>query len=303
MLLYRFSPSLCPHKERLLPAAEDPRSTGQFGRCWSFFMPRPKSVFWHIKMDELSKQYTAFTDGNLGFFECDHMPFGLSNVPAMFQWLMQNCFGELNPIYCLIYLDDIVIFLQTTEEHHCLCTVFDQFREHNLNWSHHKATFSEKKSPIWNIESQKMGCNPVTWTWKQLQSACCLKFTQRFMHFLVWLVTIGCSLRGSHALHSHSVNILARGGASRKLEWVSLSRRCLEGFQSIEAGVCDSPWFWLLLTTLNHYCWRTDACPRMDWESVMSQKLADRQYHPCHLWQQSPLCLMRITTTQLSSSF
>ena len=84
-------------------------------------------------MDESLKQYTVFTVGNLGFFECDHMPFGLCNVPAMFQQLMQNCLGELNLIYCLIYFDDIVIFLQTAEEHlHHLCIIFDQFREHEI---------------------------------------------------------------------------------------------------------------------------------------------------------------------------
>ena len=92
-----------------------------------------KSGFWQIKMDESSKQYTAFTIGNLGFFECDCMPFRLCNAPATFQWLMQNCLGELNLIYCLIYLDDIVIFSHTTEEHlHQLHAIFDQFREHNL---------------------------------------------------------------------------------------------------------------------------------------------------------------------------
>ena len=64
-----------------------------------------KSGFWQIKMDELSKQYTAFTVGNLDFFECDCMPFGLCNVLATFQQLMQNCLGELNLIYCPIYLD------------------------------------------------------------------------------------------------------------------------------------------------------------------------------------------------------
>ena len=47
-----------------------------------------KSGFWQIKMDEVSKQYTAFTVGNLGFFKCDRMPFGLCNAPATFQWLM-----------------------------------------------------------------------------------------------------------------------------------------------------------------------------------------------------------------------
>ena len=76
-------------------------------------------------MEEVSKQYTAFTVGNLGFFECDCMPFGLCNMPAMVQRLMQNCLGELNLIYCLIYLDDIMLFLQTAEEHlHRICMVF-----------------------------------------------------------------------------------------------------------------------------------------------------------------------------------
>ena len=44
-----------------------------------------KSGFWQIKMDEALKQYTAFTMGNLGFFECNRMPFGLCNALATFQ--------------------------------------------------------------------------------------------------------------------------------------------------------------------------------------------------------------------------
>ena len=85
-----------------------------------------KSGFWLIKMDESSKQNTALTIGNLGFFKCDCMPFWLCNAPATFQQLMQNCLGELNLIYFLIYLDDIVIFSHTAEEHlHHICIVFD----------------------------------------------------------------------------------------------------------------------------------------------------------------------------------
>ena len=92
-----------------------------------------KSAFWQIRMDEASRQYTAFTVGNLGFFECDRMPFGLCNVPATFQRLMQKCMGELNFIYCSIYLDDLIVFLQTAEEHlHHLHVVFDCLREYNL---------------------------------------------------------------------------------------------------------------------------------------------------------------------------
>ena len=85
-----------------------------------------KLGFWQIKMEEALKQYTALTVGNVGFFECNCMPFGLCNVLVTFQRLMQNCLDELNHIYCLIYPDDIIMFLQTTQVHfHRLCMVFD----------------------------------------------------------------------------------------------------------------------------------------------------------------------------------
>ena len=124
-----------------------------------------KSRFWQIKMDESSKQYNAFTVDNLGFFKCDHMPFGLCNAPATFQRLMQNCLGELNLIYCPIYLNDIVIFLHTGEEHlQCLNVVFDWFREHNLKLKLLKCNFSKRKSHTWHIKSQRKECDPVTLT-------------------------------------------------------------------------------------------------------------------------------------------
>ena len=46
---------------------------------------------------------------------------------------MQNCLGELNLIYHLIYLDDLIVLSQTAEEHlHQLHVVFDQLREYNF---------------------------------------------------------------------------------------------------------------------------------------------------------------------------
>ena len=52
-------------------------------------------------MEEVLKQYTTFTVGNMWFFECNGMPFGLCNALVTFQQLMQNCLGELNLIYSL----------------------------------------------------------------------------------------------------------------------------------------------------------------------------------------------------------
>ena len=91
------------------------------------------SGFWQVPMDEESKQYTAFTLGSMGLYECKSMPFGLCNVLPTFQRLMLNCLGELNLTYCLIYLDDVIIFSRTEEEHlERMRVIFDRFREHGL---------------------------------------------------------------------------------------------------------------------------------------------------------------------------
>ena len=89
-----------------------------------------------------SQQYTAFTVGNLRFYEFTRMPFRLCNVSAMFQHLMQNTLGELNLTYCTIYLDNVIIFGCTEEEHlDRLCVVFKRFREFNLKLKPSKCSF------------------------------------------------------------------------------------------------------------------------------------------------------------------
>ena len=76
-----------------------------------------KSGYWQVEMDEESKPLTAFTVGLLGFYECKRMPFGLTNAPATFQRLMETCLGDLNLHWCIIYLDDIVIFSKDLASH------------------------------------------------------------------------------------------------------------------------------------------------------------------------------------------
>ena len=101
-----------------------------------------KSGFWQVKMAKDSQQYTAFMVGSMGVYEFLRMPYGLCNALATFQRLMQNCLGELNLTYALIYLDDMIVFSRTEEEHlHHLRVVFTRFLEHGLKLKPSKCHF------------------------------------------------------------------------------------------------------------------------------------------------------------------
>ena len=137
------------------------------------------SGFWQVPMDEEIKQYTAFTLGSMGLYECESMPFGLCNTPSTSQRLMQNCLGKLNLTYWLIYLDDVIVFSETPEEHlQRMRVVFNHLREHclklkpskcevfkpEINYlAHHvsqKGVLSSKK----NLESIAQCLPPDTYT-------------------------------------------------------------------------------------------------------------------------------------------
>ena len=76
-----------------------------------------QSEYWQVELTEASQPLTAFTIGPLGFYECVWMPFGLTNAPDTFQHLMESCLGDIHLKWCIIYLDDIIVFSKTPEGH------------------------------------------------------------------------------------------------------------------------------------------------------------------------------------------
>lgn len=105
-----------------------------------------KAGYWQVELKEEDKQKTAFQVANLGFFECNRMPFGLCNAPATFQRLMERCMGDLNLQQCLIYLDDIVIFSSSFEQQlDRLEAVFERLHRHNLKLKASKCEFFKRE--------------------------------------------------------------------------------------------------------------------------------------------------------------
>ena len=74
---------------------------------------------------------------------------------------MQNCMGELNFIYCLIYLDDLIVFSWTAKEHlHQLHVVFDCLREYNLKLKPSKCSLFREEINYLAHQVSKKGVQP-----------------------------------------------------------------------------------------------------------------------------------------------
>lgn len=102
-----------------------------------------RNGYYQIAMAEPDKEKTAFICP-LGFFQFERMPQGITGAPATFQRLMEKAVGDMNLLQCIVYLDDLIVFGRTLEEHEeRLLTVLDRLQEYGLKLSINKCQFCQ----------------------------------------------------------------------------------------------------------------------------------------------------------------
>lgn len=115
------------------------------GKCTYYSTLDLAQGYYQIEMDPGSIEKTAFAVNN-GFYEMLRMPMGLKNSPSTFMRVMDNIFRDYLYKFCFIYMDDLVCFSKSLDEHlQHLQLIFKKLREFNLKIQPDKSEFLRKE--------------------------------------------------------------------------------------------------------------------------------------------------------------
>ncbi|CAI5476246.1 unnamed protein product [Closterium sp. Yama58-4] len=122
-----------------VPRVEDLLDAVQGARVFSKIDLR--SGYHQIRVVPEDQHKTAFRTKQ-GLYEFRVLPFGLTNAPATFQTLMKTVLSEFLGSFVVVYLDDILIFSKSKEEHvQHLQKVFEVLRREKLYAKQSKCEF------------------------------------------------------------------------------------------------------------------------------------------------------------------
>lgn len=104
---------------------------------------------------------TAFQTPSGGLYHFETVPFGLTNAPSLFQRVMEKLMRGAHHSYCLIYIDDLLVFSSDFEQHLVhLGEVFDRLLAAGLTLKPSKCSFAKKEVHYLGFIIDRHGIRP-----------------------------------------------------------------------------------------------------------------------------------------------
>lgn len=192
--------------------------------------------YWQVPMASESKEITAFRTP-FGHYQFKVMPFGLQGAPATFQRLM-NVVLKGADRFAAAYLDDIVIYSQTWEEHlQHLTAVIQKLHQAGLTVNPQKCAFAKKttkylgyylgngeiRPQVEKVESIRQCLPPETK--KQVRS---------FLGLIGWYRRFIPNFSSKAAVLTE----LIKKTSPNKVRW---TKDCENAFQLLKEALCKDP--------------------------------------------------------------
>jgi hypothetical protein len=191
--------------------------------------------YWQIPLEESSKEVSAFITP-WGQFEFNRMPFGLCNAASSFTRMMDEVFHDFIGKFIYVYIDDILIFSKSIQEHkEHINKVFQRLKEFNLSIKLEKCKFCRSSTEFLGhvigkdgikpseakVETIKLKQNPVSKA--ELQSF--LGLTNYYRRFIKNYAEVTAEL----------YELLEK---KRPFEWNQVH---VEKFESLKKSLCEAP--------------------------------------------------------------
>lgn len=105
--------------------------------------------YWQVPLTPVSREITVLRTP-FGHFQFTVLPFGLSGAPVMFQWMMDKVLAGMESC-AAAYLDDVVIFSNSWEEHLCHLKTVNKIAEAGLTICPEQCSLAKQRYPVFGL--------------------------------------------------------------------------------------------------------------------------------------------------------
>lgn len=190
--------------------------------------------YYQVELDKDSRPMTAFITPDGEHLQMKRMPMGLSTSPAAFSRIMTMAMSGLKGHRCLVYLDDLIVFSETVDEHiRNLKEVFERLRWAHLQVHPGKTVFLRRTVVFLGYQIDEQGIRPDPRKVQEVKDWPRPKTTKQVQQFY-GLTSFYRQFIPNFAEKANCFSQLLQKGV--KFEW---SEECEEVFEMLKKELCS----------------------------------------------------------------